>query len=1409
MASGSDFMQAAKACRVGFGSPPCTDISSVNRNRDESSACAELTVDCVRKLAEVQHEMFCMETVTNVASARGGHLLASIYAASDEAGYIPQLFCLDPLRLGGHQSRCRAYMFFTRKDVHAARGPFVPPAAYQVLGTPTSVRHLLDPVSDVPPAEQYPHSAPTWTPVDVDRDPSHRGPQLLFLSGSKNRRMRCYSIDSPAACLTTNTSWIFDPRPGVDRCRRYTTAELLRIQGLPACLVDDLPPTIAHQYIGLGTEGICMRTVGTAIADYLGVEPDTTPATTPAARNRGRLPDNKPAAHHKQMRHDSFAGVCLKIANGRMGFCTPAKMRMYGFRVSDNFFVPIAAMARGRHKQREHTGREVTPRVAVCDWKGRFCAAKGGGATSVIGFRHPTSGYVHEEYVTDQTVATAVKAFVSYRDFMRVRFNVTIDTLWFDRDPAFNRDFRDQLRALDVDSDMSGAYDHWELGAIETYWDTWQSLLAAFLLHGNKDETYWRFAGGMANYVMNRSPTSANPGHISPIEYLTNEVPNLTNLRVPFSPSYVVQHDTGSLQPRAKAGVFVGYPTDTRNGIWCTYMPDTKTIQTSRHTVFDEHYHFPEADETPEERAKRVSDLAHRIAQLESSAARATKTVPPTVVADAIADDHYMVCNPATIDRATAYIRDRCITNHGRRIRSQVIGTFYKQGKKRVRYTAGTVAYDKRCSWITTSPTPPLPFANVPFAAPIFSGQPHLRSTGATARSYVERASHAGIDPVADDNLLPFPQPSPPMAPPPPITAERLLHGLSTLDSDVFSRMSTADRTAIAGYMHQHRNPTVAAVLELPTAEQLTFVLVPGEGPSLDDLAAPTMPGPPSYKAAMSTPEWRKWLQVIHDEVDGQAAAGCWHWELLPPGATLLRNVLVLTQKLHADFTVDKLKARICVDGSCEKAGEYSDICALIAQLSTFKTQMAACAELEGKCYSGDFKQAYLKANNTAVQYMREPEAMKPKYDSWGRRLFLRITRALYGGKGSAGLWDSCADLWHTNYGFQRSLADPRLYYLTRGRARISMVLATDDTSICVPHEKHFPGSHALYLDYIDAIQTDFKSHDGTEGFVAKGLTKEFIGVGVDQSQPGKIILDMRAVATNIVKSTGFVDSHLAAAPGVPHTVLSELDCAAADDTEAPDKTAYRSRVGKMLWISRGTLPAFQYHVSALARMNHAPGRVHWNASSDALRWLATASDARIVYQRTGEPLFYYVDSDFLPDYGTRFDNRRSTTGYCAFFAGACVNHVSRRQTTVATSTAHAEYLAAFDAARDALRLRILLADLGLPQVGTTTMFEDNATCIKMTDSTASTPRMQHLDARYHWLREQVVHDKLLRFVYCKSADMVADALTKPLSGPEVKRFHGAFSGFNPIPHPPFGGPHGRIGASLQDPDSFPLLSDV
>jgi hypothetical protein len=70
------------------------------------------------------------------------------------------------------------------------------------------------------------------------------------------------------------------------------------------------------------------------------------------------------------------------------------------------------------------------------------------------------------------------------------------------------------------------------------------------------------------------------------------------------------------------------------------------------------------------------------------------------------------------------------------------------------------------------------------------------------------------------------------------------------------------------------------------------------------------------------------------------------------------------------------------------------------------------------------------------------------------------------------------------------------------------MVLATDDTSISVPHEKCFPGSQALYEEYIAALDKDFKSHDGSVGFVAKG------------SRPALLLF---GAIGSLVRSTGIV----------------------------------------------------------------------------------------------------------------------------------------------------------------------------------------------------------------------------------------------------------------------------------------------
>jgi hypothetical protein len=226
-----------------------------------------------------------------------------------------------------------------------------------------------------------------------------------------------------------------------------------------------------------------------------------------------------------------------------------------GFKVPQSFFCRIASMAKARKKPRVSTSRTTTPGLCVCDFKGPFVPAKHGGETSVIGFKLPNSGFVHEVYLQRQTVLAAVDAFDEFRDLARVRFGIVIDTLLFDRDTAFNKSFRRALLTRDVCPDMSGVYDHYELGSIETYWVTWQTLVSAFLLHGKKDESHWKFAAKMANHILMRLLTSANPGFVSPLEALTNETPDLSDLIAPFSPSHVIRHPGGhrfSFYPRAR-----------------------------------------------------------------------------------------------------------------------------------------------------------------------------------------------------------------------------------------------------------------------------------------------------------------------------------------------------------------------------------------------------------------------------------------------------------------------------------------------------------------------------------------------------------------------------------------------------------------------------------------------------------------------------------------------------------------------------------------------------------------------------------------------------------------------------------------------------------------------------------------
>jgi hypothetical protein len=96
--------------------------------------------------------------------------------------------------------------------------------------------------------------------------------------------------------------------------------------------------------------------------------------------------------------------------------------------------------------------------------------------------------------------------------------------------------------------------------------------------------------------------------------------------------------------------------------------------------------------------------------------------------------------------------------------------------------------------------------------------------------------------------------------------------------------------------------------------------------------------------------------------------------------------------------------------------------------------------------------------------------------------------------------------------------------------------------------------------------------------------------------------------------------------------------------------------------------------------------------------------------------------------------------------------------------------VAATHATKEALWLRSFIGELFTPLLEPTTLFSDNQSAIALTKDHQYHARTKHIDIRFHFIRWVVEHDKL-RLIYCPTADMVADTLTKALPSPKVKHF--------------------------------------
>jgi hypothetical protein len=97
-------------------------------------------------------------------------------------------------------------------------------------------------------------------------------------------------------------------------------------------------------------------------------------------------------------------------------------------------------------------------------------------------------------------------------------------------------------------------------------------------------------------------------------------------------------------------------------------------------------------------------------------------------------------------------------------------------------------------------------------------------------------------------------------------------------------------------------------------------------------------------------------------------------------------------------------------------------------------------------------------------------------------------------------------------------------------------------------------------------------------------------------------------------------------------------------------------------------------------------------------------------------------------------EDRKALTGYAFMINGAAVLWSSKQQTIISLSTTESEYVATTEAARGALWLRPLLAQLFSPVRDATTLYNDNQSAIALVKEHQYHARTKHIDIRFHFI---------------------------------------------------------------------------
>jgi len=357
-----------------------------------------------------------------------------------------------------------------------------------------------------------------------------------------------------------------------------------------------------------------------------------------------------------------------------------------------------------------------------------------------------------------------------------------------------------------------------------------------------------------------------------------------------------------------------------------------------------------------------------------------------------------------------------------------------------------------------------------------------------------------------------------------------------------------------------------------------------------------------------------------------------------------------------------------------------------------------------------------------------------------------------------------------------------KLWYLQLKDDLISQGFRMSDIDRCI-FEKHVDGKKMFIAIHVDDLLIITNDVCLKESLISKlqhrygklklqeGVEVSYLGVRIRHDKESKTItIDQIAYITGILEEYKNIDT-IVATPSLP-SFFEE-----AVNKTPVEKFSFMSMLMKLMYLAKRTRADILKEVCYLSTKGQTPVISDQHKLDRVLSYLRGTWSLMTTFSPTSLIPHLYVDAS-----STTHVDMKGHTGCVMMMSprGGPMWVASVKQKLVSKSTTEAELIALDYPISQLMAVKYLLNDLGYtcdPMI----VYQDNKSTIKMTEKGYDCgSNTKHIMVRYFYIKERIENGDI-NVCYLPTEDMIADLLTKPLTGKLFLRLRNLMLNINSV----------------------------